>query len=785
MNEEALTQMMDLTGHPVAFKGMSVKATLKDLVAEFSVEQRYRNDTDTNIEAIYSFPLPLGAVLLGMDVEIGGKSLTGRVVEKKAAVRQYEDAVTDGDSAVMLRESAPGLYTMAVGNLMAGEAAIIRYRYALLLSWQGDRLRLLVPTTIAPRYGNPAHAGLAPEEIPTASLVVDYPFEIEIDVAGALATMEIGSATHPVTTTRRADGVQVRLARSGALDRDFVLTVKSAGTVPDACVLVPDRKGALAYAALRIPRDTSADSSALCLKLVVDCSGSMGGISIAQARTAVMDILDLLRPGDRFNVTLFGSTHRHLFPELVAADAFNIAEARRHLATLDADLGGTEMGTALESAFRLTESEEPSQMILITDGEIWDFDRVVELATASGHRVFSIGVGTSVAEGFVTAIAGATGGAAELVSPQEGMAERVLAQFHRLRQPAIRQLSIDWGCEPAWTLPLPTRVFAGDTVHAFAGFEDVRPDAVSLAWRDDRAQSSDTRVAVVAADAGELPRVAARLRCEGADESIALNLALDYQLLTPFTNYLVVAQRESRAEGLPTIQPVPHMLAAGWGGSASLSVRCSLGAPSVSSPTGPALFDSYGIDSYDIPAFLRRVEDAPTVRAREATVSSRSAGISALRLDEPPKRWDTKQSVSDPGYALATTPVVLLANFARHFGNAPEASGFPGSIADLLGFGLPGEIGKDLETLCAHEPREQVVVAAFILALSESGAGQGIGQAMSRAILKYWKDCEGGRNLLDALKRCLARTSDDQWAWAPNALDDLAEPQAGQPVGSW
>jgi hypothetical protein len=41
-------------------------------MAEVAVEQSYCNPRDTNIEAVYSFPLPLGAVLLGLEVEIGG-----------------------------------------------------------------------------------------------------------------------------------------------------------------------------------------------------------------------------------------------------------------------------------------------------------------------------------------------------------------------------------------------------------------------------------------------------------------------------------------------------------------------------------------------------------------------------------------------------------------------------------------------------------------------------------------------------------------------------------------
>jgi Ca-activated chloride channel family protein len=89
-------------GERVALCDVSVSALLQDLLAEVTVSQTYRNDERVNIEAVYTFPLPLDAVLLDLEVEIGGRQLKGVVVEKKAAEEKYEDAVAAGDAAVML-----------------------------------------------------------------------------------------------------------------------------------------------------------------------------------------------------------------------------------------------------------------------------------------------------------------------------------------------------------------------------------------------------------------------------------------------------------------------------------------------------------------------------------------------------------------------------------------------------------------------------------------------------------------------------------------------------------
>ena len=125
--EENLSILKDSHGREVALKEVKVRARLHELIAEVEVEQSYANPQSTNIETVYTFPLPIGAVLLGLEVEIGGKKLSGQVIERKKAERNYEEAVTDGNSAVMLEETGPGLYTASIGNLMANETAVIRY----------------------------------------------------------------------------------------------------------------------------------------------------------------------------------------------------------------------------------------------------------------------------------------------------------------------------------------------------------------------------------------------------------------------------------------------------------------------------------------------------------------------------------------------------------------------------------------------------------------------------------------------------------------------------------
>ena len=94
-----------LDGRTIALRGVSIRVALRDLICETEVIQKYQNSENTNIEAVYTFPLPVDAVLLDLEVKLAGKTLRGCVIERKAAQEKYEDAVTSGDSAVLLEQN--------------------------------------------------------------------------------------------------------------------------------------------------------------------------------------------------------------------------------------------------------------------------------------------------------------------------------------------------------------------------------------------------------------------------------------------------------------------------------------------------------------------------------------------------------------------------------------------------------------------------------------------------------------------------------------------------------
>ena len=711
----------------VALESVDVQASLRGLLAEVAVTQVYRNLEDTNIEAVYTFPLPLDAVLLDLSLELNGRTMRGVVQPNVAAEERYEDAIADGDSAVLLQQVEPGVFTLNVGNILPGERAVIRFQYGLLHRWQGDSLRMHLPTTIAPRYGDPAAAGLAPHQVPEHSLTADHGFSLAIAVEGELAGADFDCPSHPVAVTS-LDGVrQISLSGGAALmDRDFVLVLREpeGSTIESLWAKDGDEYAVLASFHPVFPAGTP--PSPRCVKLIVDCSGSMGGDSIAQAKAALHEILSLLKPTDFFNLITFGSTHQTLFPEPVKASEVNVQAAAAFTAKIDANMGGTEIGAALDAAYEAGSIEGlPSDVLLITDGEVWGHEALVEAAKRSGHRVFTVGVGSAVSEAFVRGIAQATSGACELVSPREDMADRIVRHFQRIDQPMAKNVKVVWPTDPIRQIPERVEtVYAADTLHVFGWQAAVPGDGVTLevTLEDGRTVSQSmapSREPVnLIGGSDSLARIAAYHRLSALGEDDARELAVRYQLVTEYTSCVLVFDREEaeKSDEVPALRKVPQVLAAGWGGMGRVRANLSMAVEacaSLSSPDECRLMDAFAdadMEMLDVPAFLGRQRDS----------------------FEP-----------------------LVSGLNSHYPDSTSANLDIQTISELVALGLDKVIGEELIELTTSSVTERHVTVAFLTAILGSKHGEGLSRHVKRLIRMAGKEVPVSASLASSMSQIL------------------------------
>ena len=326
------------------------------------------------------------------------------------------------------------------------------------------------------------------------------------------------------------------------------------------------------------------------------------------------------------------------------------------------------METALQAVLSLaTPAGQPTDVILITDGEIYNVAGVVHLAATSRHRLFAIAIGAAPNEALARSLAEDTGGACEFVAPTEDAETAILRTFARLRSQPRTLGRVQWPTPPEWTAPVPSAVFPGDTLHLLAGFSIEPKGSIGVTVEDAAGQVTTIHLPVATSlTHGDLvSRLAAARRIASLDEAAARDLAVNYQLATRYTSFVVVAERSDieKANGLPLTIAVPHMLAAGWGGSASvrLSASASFGAIKKQSRSFSMHATSSDMDdddaALDIPAFLRRSDDVP---ARVFSPSDRAALLQSLF--EAYKRGESlPSSIAELSAAHPLTPKLVAA----------------------------------------------------------------------------------------------------------------------------
>ena len=645
------TSFKSATGETVALKSVHLSGNLEGLLLSMKVQQRYRNDTGKNLETVYTFPLAWGATLLGLNVEIAGKRLQATVIEKKNATKKYEKAIDDGDTPVMVELSASGLYTANLGNLKDKEEVTIEIEYAQLLRFEQGQVRLCIPTVIAPRFGESHQSGgLALHETDSVNPMAEYPLTLKLDILGQIARAKLTCPSHKVSTTAIEHGLAVLMESGGMLDRDFILNLEGlaghsfAVTAPDG-----DQKMVLASFCPQLPVHEAAP---LMMKILVDCSGSMQGDSIEAAKSAIHSILQELNSGDLISYSRFGDDVSHDLSSLRTCTPATVHFVASAISQTEANMGGTELNDALISTFNDIEGpslaiHKPS-VLLITDGDVWNVEAVIKASAESGQRVFAIGVGSSPAESLLRDLAEKTGGACELVSPNEDISAAIMRMFRRMRGAQAAQLKVEWSGNPAWQSPLPAQIYDGETVHVFARFSEAPNSAPKLTWEINGQITSSSPESISEVQDPALARLGAAKQMASAtspEESLAI--AIKYQLVSKQSNLFLVHIRaeEDKASGLPSLQQIEQMQAAGHSGFGSVAsiptayrikrapnVLHSVSYDSMSTPsvwrtsrTTSSKVDSLssgGMDDFEIPAFLRKqVDDEKSSPTPEALLN--------------------------------------------------------------------------------------------------------------------------------------------------------------------
>jgi len=547
-----------------------VQLSISGMVARVVLEQTFRNDQTDWVEARYTFPLPDQAAVNSLLIEVGGRTIVGRIEEKQQAEAQYQQAKRAGQVATLVKQHRPNLFSAKVANIAPGETISVKLQYIQTVAYDNNQYSMRIPLTLTQRYSNntvPAAVELASPQIALPPAVRGERNSHRVTITGTVFgnydASEFESPSHRLHLTRVDKSTQFSLAELGYLDRDFLLEWTPTDEVQPLVRVwretIKDEDYILA-SILPPSSDTTLPRQARELIFVIDTSGSMAGDSMPAAKAALVNALSGLRPDDKFNIIEFNSTHSTLFPEPQYASEENLRAGRLFTKRLYPD-GGTEMLPALRSALSYPQTELLRQVVFITDGSVDYEASVVDSVTQQlrGARLFTVGIGAAPNQWFMRKVAEAGRGTAENISDVRDVGKTMARLLNKLEKPALTNISVQID-DPATDVvpnPIPD-LYADEPVIVAA---KLGPDAESLTvrgtWGDQPWEQHVKFYETPHANTG-LSSVWARRKIEFFEDkqrahrdpdhykSVILRLALDHQLLSEYTSFVAVEEKVSR-----------------------------------------------------------------------------------------------------------------------------------------------------------------------------------------------------------------------------------------------
>jgi Ca-activated chloride channel family protein len=574
-----------------------IQVEVTGMVARIEVRQVFQNTGQQWAEAVYRFPLPAGAAVDRMRVNVADRVLEGVIEEKQEALRQYQQAKSSGKTASLVEQQRANQFETRLANIGASEQVSVTISFLVPVDYRDGVFSLQIPLTFTPRWDSQPSPSdeiffLGSNSSVGYRQLDDHHLALDIDLRSGMSLSSIESRYHDVDIHPSLGGYRVYLANPDTrMDRVFELNWSpDFGTIPEATLSTFD-DGDSVYALLMLtpPLAEAIAPQPREVVFIIDTSGSMEGTSMRQARAALKLGLQFLGPDDRFNLVRFSSDSESLFAESEPAYPAYLQQAADFIDGLTAN-GGTVMAPALSMALNLPEQEGLlRQVIFVTDGSVGNEQ---ELLLQIGEelrdsRLFTVSIGSAPNGWFMRKSAEIGRGSHTHIGQVDEVEERISSLWSRIENPAIQNICIDWGMDAEFYPEVIPDLYAGEPLYIHARLP-LEPRTVTICGElDGRYWEMESRL-LPASGNSNLATLWARSKIESLEDSRifgaepeairreTVNLALEYGLLTRYTSLVAVDKSLRRpqaemlsSENIPSLLPASSSMSSGFSSTAT------------------------------------------------------------------------------------------------------------------------------------------------------------------------------------------------------------------------
>ena len=453
---------------PLEIGDHRVSVVIEDGYAITTIDQTFRNPHGTDLEAIYSFPVPEKAAVSEFTYWIDGKPVSGEVLPKKEARRIYEEEKAAGNEAGLAEQDSYKTFDISVWPVVAGQD--VRTRLSYIQPAHVD--------TGMGRYVYPLEEGGVDEEklaFWTANEEVKGRFSFDLLLRSAYAVEALRLPSHPnagVSRTSAGDW-KVHMDNGGSVPSDEDVP-EEGGSTPtataapahrldtDIVVYWRHKEGLPGSVDLVAHKEASNKSGTFMMTLtpgddlkpitegrdwvfVLDRSGSMSS-KFAVLAEGVSRGLRKMGPKDRFRIVVFNNQAVEFSSAFRNATSENIDKTIAELSRTNPG-GGTDLFAGLSLGLTRLDSDRSSGVVLVTDG-VANMGETrkkafLDLVKKKDVRLFTLVMGNSANRPLLESISKASGGTSVNVSNSDDIIGAVLSATSKLTYEALHDVKID------------------------------------------------------------------------------------------------------------------------------------------------------------------------------------------------------------------------------------------------------------------------------------------------------------------------------------------------------
>ncbi|XP_077040900.1 inter-alpha-trypsin inhibitor heavy chain H4 [Agelaius phoeniceus] len=434
----------------VQIYSLHVDCKVTSRFAHTVITSRIVNRANESREATFEVELPKTAFITNFSMSIDGEVYPGIIKEKAAAQNEYDSAVSQGQSAGLVKITDRKLEQFHVSvSIAAASKVTFELTYEELLKRQLGKYELLIkvrPKQLVKHFQIDVHI-FEPQGI--HFLETDSTFMTN-ELSEALTKEQNETKAHILFKPTLDQQKKNSELDETLLNGDFVVRydVKREATAGDIQIV----NGYFVH--YFAPQEMPVFPKNVIF--VIDRSGSMTGRKIEQTRDALLKILQDLRQEDHFSFITFNHKVVEWKSSLLPATEENVASAAALVQTLAAR-GGTDISGALLAAVGMLDKHEGlpessvSMIILLTDGQPTSGERNVEViqenvqkAINGKYALFCLGFGFDVSYKFLEKMALSNGGIARRIYENADAALQLQGFYQEVATPILMQIEMQY-----------------------------------------------------------------------------------------------------------------------------------------------------------------------------------------------------------------------------------------------------------------------------------------------------------------------------------------------------